>query len=118
MLPHRNIVRGAGRSPRSSASLDVAVRAGERQPQSDHAEPEGEVQPVVGVVERHEVRIALGVDGQPVDPQDQVDQPAADQERAGRKTAATAAATFCSVVAVMLPVVMSVTGPRYPVRRR
>ena len=41
--------------------------------------PEHEVQPVVGIVDRHEVGRTLVVDEQTVDPQDQVDGPAADQ---------------------------------------
>ncbi len=41
---------------------------GQEQPERDHARTEGEVQPVVGRVERHEVGVAVRIHDQPVQP--------------------------------------------------
>lgn len=63
----------------ASLSVSVPVRAGEQQPQGDHADPEDQVQPIIGIVERDEVGGTVMVNDQPIDPQGQIDDASGDQ---------------------------------------
>ena len=71
--------------PRSDRATDVAVLrpVAEEQAERDHPEPEDQVQPVVGGIERDEVGVVVTVDHEPVHGQHQVDGAAAEEERAG-----------------------------------
>src|SRR5690606_15519266 len=65
---------------RTSTHRGFAVLRAEGEAQTDHPQPEHEVEPVVGRVEWDEVGGRLLVDEQPVEREQQVDDAAADEE--------------------------------------
>ena len=65
----------------------------QQQCQCHHSEPQNQMEPVVGVVHRNKVRRAVGGDQKAIDPEDQIDDPAVQEEalrlggRAGHQNA-------------------------------
>lgn len=67
-------------SPRLSGRLP-----GEEQSQGNHERTEPEMQPVIRVIQGNEVGCTVEISDQPVDPQDQIDDSAADEVAAGSR---------------------------------
>src|SRR5690606_38889961 len=62
--------------------LGVVAVPGQQQSQGNHAEAEDEVEPVVGVIDRHEVGARVLVDEEAVQPENEVDGATGDEEGA------------------------------------
>src|SRR3954452_23860253 len=82
--------RGMGAAVDELADRSTVSRraTAEEEGGADHHEGEREVKPVVGVVDRHEVRAGRAPGDESVDPEDQVDDPAEEQVGAGCRVAA------------------------------